>query len=124
MAIIVEDPNIKLSTSELREKLKRLEEEFEKVKNGVAFGKNLLIWVDNNAIEEKIKLHIKVTDFKKGYWAETPLTSEETNALLRILLRTLDPVYRGSLVVQKRLILKILEQRSEACQNIAIDDMS
>jgi hypothetical protein len=44
MAIVVEDPNIKLSTSKLREELKRLEEEFEKV-NGILtdFGKMISV---------------------------------------------------------------------------------
>lgn len=56
--------------------------EFSRPKN---FGVNLLVyegWHKHEQEQEKPKLFFKVTDYKKGYWAETPLEDEELRELI------------------------------------------
>lgn len=53
------------------------------------FGKNLLVyeeWYKNRrGTEEKVGLFIKVTDYKREHWAETPLERDEIEALVGYL---------------------------------------
>lgn len=42
--------------------------------------------------EENLELFIKVTDYKKGYWAETPLNRSEVQALIEYLKDYLEQI--------------------------------
>jgi len=50
--------------------------EFKRVKS---FGKNLLMYLEDET------LRIRVTDYERRYWAQTPLTLEEVNDLANYL---------------------------------------
>jgi len=45
-----------------------------------AINKNLILYIKNSG-----ELVIKVTDFQKGYWAETPLNGIEVLRILKSL---------------------------------------
>jgi hypothetical protein len=46
----------------------------------IAINKNLILYVKNDG-----ELVLKVTDFQKGYWAETPLNGLEVLGIIRSL---------------------------------------
>ena len=48
-----------------------------RAKGSVSLGKDIVIYRHNSAY------YLKVTDYKKGYWAEVPLEEEKLRALLR-----------------------------------------
>ena len=62
---------------------------FVKTKN---FGKNLLVY--EGKYDDAYGLFIKITDYKKGYWAETPLEKSELEELVAHLKNYLKAVKR------------------------------
>jgi hypothetical protein len=55
------------------------------IKNAVNITKNLIIW------KKGIEYFVKITDYQKGYWAETPLNKTELGAFLSFILKKIEP---------------------------------
>lgn len=59
----------------LEKRIMELNELVKKIRGGINIGRNIIVWRDHRGF------WIKVTDYKKGYWAEVPLSKEQFSEL-------------------------------------------
>jgi len=84
--------------------IERLEKDIEKytkliqkMRNGINIGKNIIFWRESGGY------WLKLTDYKKGYWAQVPLSPAELEKLCNLFMELINatrlPELRNYLII-------------------------